>query len=48
MFDTKTLMPIKTIEVQGNPDGMMFDTADERKAGMRGDVSFQRSHVLVR
>jgi DNA-binding beta-propeller fold protein YncE len=30
MFDTKTLMPIKTIEVQGNPDGMMFDTADER------------------
>ena len=23
-------MPIKTIEVQGNPDGMMFDAADER------------------
>ncbi|MGA2715300.1 MAG: hypothetical protein ABSG41_19540, partial [Bryobacteraceae bacterium] len=30
MFDTKTMMPIKTIEVQGNPDGMMFDPVDER------------------
>jgi hypothetical protein len=30
MFDTKTLMPIKTIEVQGNPDGMMFDPVAER------------------
>ena len=30
MFDTKTLMPIKTIDVQGNPDGMLFDPSDER------------------
>jgi YVTN family beta-propeller protein len=30
MFDSKTLMPIKTIEVQGNPDGMLFDPADQR------------------
>ena len=25
MFDTKTLAPIKTIDVQGNPDGILFD-----------------------
>ncbi len=30
MFDSKTLMPIKTIEVQGNPDGMLFDPSDQR------------------
>ncbi len=30
MFDSKTLMPIKTIDVQGNPDGMLFDPADQR------------------
>lgn len=30
MFDTKTLKPIKTIEVQGNPDGMLYDSADRR------------------
>ena len=24
MFDSKTLMPIKTIDVQGNPDGNFF------------------------
>ena len=30
MFDSKTLMPIKTIDVQGNPDGMMFDQAGQR------------------
>jgi YVTN family beta-propeller protein len=30
MFDLKTLMHIKTIEVQGNPDGMLFDPTDER------------------
>ena len=30
MFDSKTLMPIKTIEVQGNPDGMLFDPPDQR------------------
>jgi YVTN family beta-propeller protein len=30
MFDTKTLSRIKTIDVQGNPDGMLFDHADQR------------------
>ena len=30
MFDSKTQMPIKTIEVQGNPDGMLFDPSDQR------------------
>lgn len=30
MFDAKTMMPIKKIEVQGDPDGMMFDPSDER------------------
>ena len=30
MFDSKTMMPIKTIDVQGNPDGMLFDSADQR------------------
>jgi DNA-binding beta-propeller fold protein YncE len=30
MFDSKTMQHIKTIEVQGNPDGMYFDPADER------------------
>jgi DNA-binding beta-propeller fold protein YncE len=30
MFDAKTLKPIKTIDVQGNPDGMYFDPSDER------------------
>ena len=30
MFDTKTLAPIKTIEVQGNPDGSYFDPAGQR------------------
>jgi len=30
MFDSKTLQPIKTIEVQGNPDGMYFDPSDSR------------------
>jgi YVTN family beta-propeller protein len=30
MFDTKTLAHIKTIDVQGNPDGMLFDPADQR------------------
>jgi len=30
MFDSKTLMPIKSIEVQGNPDGMLFDPAAQR------------------
>jgi DNA-binding beta-propeller fold protein YncE len=30
MWDTKTLAPIKTIEVQGNPDGILFDAFNER------------------
>lgn len=30
MFDPKTMMQIKTIEVQGNPDGMLFDPSDQR------------------
>src|SRR5579884_3169782 len=30
MFDTKTLKPIKQIEVQGNPDGMFFDAYNQR------------------
>jgi DNA-binding beta-propeller fold protein YncE len=30
MFDSKTLKPIKTIDVQGNPDGIFFDAFNER------------------
>jgi len=30
MFDSKTLAVIKTIEVQGNPDGILFDPFNER------------------
>ena len=30
MFDSKTLMTIKTIDVQGNPDGIFFDPFNER------------------
>jgi DNA-binding beta-propeller fold protein YncE len=30
MFDSKTLAVIKTIEVQGNPDGILFDSFNER------------------
>ena len=30
MWDSKTLAPIKTIDVQGNPDGIMFDPFNER------------------
>jgi DNA-binding beta-propeller fold protein YncE len=29
MFDSKTLATIKTIEVQGNPDGIFFDASDQ-------------------
>ena len=29
MFDTKTLATIKTIDVQGNPDGILFDPATQ-------------------
>ena len=30
MFDTQTLAPIKTIDVQGNPDGILFDPFNQR------------------
>jgi hypothetical protein len=30
MWDTKTLALIKTIEVQGNPDGILFDSFNDR------------------
>lgn len=30
MWDTETLKPIKKIEVQGNPDGIMFDAYNDR------------------
>jgi DNA-binding beta-propeller fold protein YncE len=30
MFDTKTLAPIKTIDAQGGPDGILFDPFNER------------------
>lgn len=30
MFDSKTLKTIKTIDVQGNPDGMLFDAFNHR------------------
>ncbi|HUB80860.1 MAG TPA: YncE family protein [Bryobacteraceae bacterium] len=30
MFNTKTLAPLKTIDVEGNPDGILFDPYNER------------------
>jgi hypothetical protein len=30
MWDSKTLAPIKTIDVQGNPDGLLFDSFNGR------------------
>jgi hypothetical protein len=30
MFDSKTLKPLKSIEVQGNPDGIFFDAFNQR------------------
>jgi DNA-binding beta-propeller fold protein YncE len=30
MFDSKTMAHIKTIDVQGNPDGMLFDPSEQR------------------
>jgi hypothetical protein len=30
MWDTKTLVTIKTIDVQGNPDGILFDSFNDR------------------
>ena len=30
MWDTRTLASIKTIDVQGNPDGILFDSFNDR------------------
>ena len=30
MWDTKTMMPIKTIDVQGGPDGILYDAFNDR------------------
>jgi len=30
MWDAKTLQPIKSIDVQGNPDGIFFDAFNQR------------------
>ena len=30
MWDTKTLAPIKTIDVEGGPDGILFDPFNQR------------------
>ena len=43
MFDSKTLMPIKTIEVMGNPDGMFYDTFNDHVY----ILSHQAPHVTV-
>lgn len=43
MFDSKTLMPIKQIEVQGNPDGMFFDPYNQRAYVL----SHEMPHVTV-
>lgn len=43
MFDSKTFATIKTIEVQGNPDGILFDPSSERVY----DFSHAAPHVTV-
>jgi hypothetical protein len=43
MFDSKTLATIKTIDVQGNPDGIFFDAFNERVY----DLSHAPPHVTV-
>jgi hypothetical protein len=43
MFDSKTLMSIKTIEVQGNPDGMLYDAFNDHVYVL----SHQMPHVTV-
>jgi hypothetical protein len=43
MFDSKTLMPIKTIEVMGNPDGMLYDAFNDHVY----ILSHQAPHVTV-
>jgi len=43
MFDTNTLAIIKTIDVQGNPDGILFDAFNERVY----DFSHAAPHATV-
>ena len=43
MFDSKNLMPIKTIEVMGNPDGMLYDAFNDHVY----ILSHQAPHVTV-
>jgi len=43
MFDTKTLAILKTIDVQGSPDGILFDPFDERVY----DFSHSAPHATV-
>jgi uncharacterized protein YjiK len=43
MFDSKTMMPIKTIEVMGNPDGMLYDAFNDHVY----ILSHQAPHVTV-
>ena len=43
MFDSNTLMPIKTIEVMGNPDGMLYDAFNDHVY----ILSHQAPHVTV-
>jgi hypothetical protein len=43
MFDSKTLMSIKTIEVMGNPDGMLYDAFNDHVY----ILSHQAPHVTV-
>src|ERR1019366_10178373 len=43
MFDSKTLAMIKTIDVQGNPDGILFDPFNERIY----DLSHSAPHATV-
>jgi DNA-binding beta-propeller fold protein YncE len=35
MWDTKTLAAIKTIDVQGGPDGILFDPYNQRVWGLQ-------------
>src|SRR5215472_12384752 len=43
MFDSKTLAVVKTIDVQGNPDGIFFDAFNERVY----DLSHQAPYATV-
>ena len=43
MWDTRTLKPIKTIDVEGNPDGIFFDAVNQRVY----DLSHAMPHATV-